>query len=240
MKNIIVTYLLLIHLFVGIAILKTDIISRVQTKLGYEVKSDELTPHYHEMLAFHKRVDQNIPENSLIFVGDSLTQGLTVIAIFPHSINYGIGQDTTVGVLNRIPFYRSILESKTVIIGIGINDLRRRSNDEILTNYSKIVALIPNNISILFSAVLPVNEMVSGKIGANDRLKKINDGLRELCKMHQRLHFLNISKLLANSDGELSSKYHIGDGVHLNGLGNKIWITALKEYIQTMTRSNKG
>jgi lysophospholipase L1-like esterase len=240
MKVIVVIYLLLIHTFVGIAIVKTDIISLFQAKLGYEVTGDELTHHYHTMLAFHKRLDRSIPDKSLIFIGDSITQGLAVIAVSPQSTNYGIGQDTTVGVLKRIPFYYSILESKAVVIAIGINDLKRRRNDEIIKNYLAIISLIPRNIPVLFSAVLPVDEVASGRVGFNERIKKLNDSLSDICKKNQRLHFLNISKLVINSYGNLSTDYHIGDGVHLNGLGNEIWIAELKERLQVMARNNKG
>ena len=224
----------------GITVVKTDIVSRFQAKLGYKTLSNELTPHYHTMLGFHKRVDKNIPSKSLIFIGDSITQGLSVIAVDPQSINYGIGQDTTVGVLNRIPYYRSILKSKAVVIAVGINDLRRRSNDEIINNYHKIINLIPNNIPVLLSAVLPVDEVASGRIGINKRVNELNDSLSEICQNSQRLRFLNISKLVINPHGNLSTDYHIGDGVHLNGFGNEIWIAKLKEYIQNIASDKNG
>ncbi|NOQ62894.1 MAG: GDSL family lipase [Methyloprofundus sp.] len=240
MKAIVATYLVLIHLFIGIAILKTDIISRFQVKLGYEVISDEITPYYHTMLGFHRRIDKNIPDKSIIFIGDSLIQGLAVMAVSPQAINYGIGNDTTVGVLNRIPFYPSILKSKAVVIAIGINDLKRRGPDEILENYLEIVKLIPANIPILFSAVLPVDEVLRDRAGLNDSIKKLNDHLSDICRKSQRLHFLNISKLVINSRGNLSRSFHIGDGIHLNSLGNQIWISELKEYILGMARHTKG
>jgi lysophospholipase L1-like esterase len=217
---------------VVISIVKTDIIYQFQEKLGYKSINNELTPHYHTMLSFHKRIDKNIPDKSLIFIGDSITQGLAVIAVSPQSINYGIGQDTTTGVLKRIPYYRSILKSKAVVIAIGINDLKRRNNDEIINNYLKIVKLIPRNIPVLFSAILPVDEVASGRMGINKRVKELNNNLSEICNKNQRLHFLNISKLVINAYGNLSTDYHIGDGVHLNRFGNKIWIEKLKEYIK--------
>ncbi len=235
MKAIIIIYLLLVHVFVGIAILKTDIIFRFQVMFGNEVTGVELTPHYHTMLAFHKRVDKNIPDKSIIFIGDSIVQGLAVTAVSPKSVNFGIGQDTTAGVLKRIPFYHSILRSKMIIIGIGVNDLKRRDNDKIVSNYLRIINLIPNNIQILFSAVLPVDEVASNRIGINDRIRKLNDSLNNICGSSQRLHFLDISKHIIDANGNLSKDYHIGDGVHLNGLGNRIWISKLKTYSQEIT-----
>ncbi len=234
MKIIIILYLLFLHVFVGIVITKTDILAQVQYKLGYRVAKPELTPHYYRMLAYHKRVDKNILDKSIIFIGDSLTQGLAVSAISNKAVNFGIGQDTTVGVLNRIPFYRSIIKSKLVVIAIGINDFSRRNNTEILKNYLKMIDLIPENIPILFVAVLPINEVASGIIGINNRIKQLNAKLSNICKKSNRLHVLNMSKFILNNNGNLSPDYHIGDGLHLNSLGNKIWIIKLREFIQVI------
>lgn len=235
MKAIIIIYLLVAHIFIGVSVVKTDIISRFQIKLGYEVTRAELTPYYHTMLTFQQRIDKNVPDKSIIFIGDSITQGLAVTAVSPVSVNYGIGQDTTVGVLNRISFYHSIRRSKMVIIAIGVNDLKWRDNDEIMSNYQKIIDLISRDTPVLFSAILPVDEVASGRIGANDRIKALNDGLDDLCKRSQRLHFLDISKLIVDDFGNLLGDYHIGDGVHLNRLGNEIWISELKIYSQGIT-----
>jgi len=237
MKTIIIIYLFLVHVFVGIAIFKTDIISHFQEKLGYEIERNELTPHYHKMLSFHRRVDTNLPDKSIIFIGDSLIQGLAVTAVSPKSVNFGIGQDTTAGALNRIPFYHSIPRSKMAIIAIGINDFKRRNNDEIENNYLGIINMIPDSIPILFSAILPVDEATSNRIGINDRITRLNGSLNSICKSSKRLHFLDISNLISDPDGNLSKRYHIGDGVHLNGSGNRIWISKLKDKVKEITQN---
>lgn len=235
MKFIFTFYLMLIHIFIGVTILKTDIISRIQVKLGYEVIEDELTPHFHTMLAFHKRVDKHIPDNSVLFIGDSLTQGLAVSAIFPQSVNFGIGQDTSFGVITRLPHYSSIPRSKLVVIAIGVNDLSRRGNNEIIENYREIIGLIPEKIPILFSAILPINEIASNRAGDNIRIERVNKVLKEICLNNHKLYFINTSKSFVDSKGNLSSGYHSGDGVHLNSLGNGIWISKLKAAVLNIT-----
>ena len=182
MKTTFIIYLLFLHAFVGIAVVKTDIISRLQVKLGYEKTRPELTSHYQTMFAFHKRVDKNIPDKSIIFIGDSITQGLAVSAIFPKSINFGIGQDTTVGVIKRIPFYNAISQTKMIVIAIGLNDLKRRSNDAIVKNYLKIIDLIPGSTPILFSAILPIDELASNRTGLNTRIRELNNSLNKICE----------------------------------------------------------
>lgn len=232
MKIIFIFYLMLIHVFVGVLIIKTDIISRIQVKLGYEVIEDELTPHYRTMLAFHKRVEENIPEDYVLFIGDSITQGLAVSAVYPQSVNFGIGQDTTFGVLSRLPHYSYISKSKLIVITIGVNDLRRRENSRIVDNFKNIIELIPEEIPVLFNAILPINENASNRPGDNARIGEINAMLKEICLSNPRLFFVDTPKPLLDSKGNLSGSYHIGDGVHLNGLGNDIWIIKLKAEVK--------
>ena len=79
---------MLIHAFLLIILIKSDFVDRVERKIWpvREQKKQALN-HYNEMLAYHKRMDGNIPENAVIFIGDSLTQSLAVAAISPLSVN---------------------------------------------------------------------------------------------------------------------------------------------------------
>jgi lysophospholipase L1-like esterase len=234
-KKIIILYLLFIHVSLGIAVTKTDILSRTQAKidavLGLKVTPPELSSLYHKMLEFHKRADKNIPDNSVLFIGDSLTQGLAVTAVSPLGVNFGIGKDTTVGVINRIPFYHCISRSKLVVITIGVNDLKRRGNNEIIDNFVKILNLIPEHIPVLVSAIFPVDEIASERDGFNTKVRKLNIGLSNLFENNNRVYFFNINSIMIDSSGNLLDKYHIDDGVHLNDSGYALWISKLRNKI---------
>ena len=235
MKVYFTFYLILIHVFVGVAVVKTDIVARFQAKLGYEVVKDELTSHFYTMLAFHRRIDKNLPAKSVLFIGDSITQGLAVSAVYPQSVNFGIGQDTTFGVVTRLPIYTSIPRSKLVVVAVGVNDLMRRQNDEIIENYRKIISLIPANVPILFSAIFPVDEVASELKGVNARINKINIRLGQLCSDNPRLYFINSSEFFVDANGGLAQDFHIGDGIHLNSIANGIWITKLNAMVKIIT-----
>jgi len=235
MRLLFIVYLLLFHLFVGIVIVKTDILVRIQNKLGFTTEQEEITPFYYAMVGFHRRVDANIPDNSIIFLGDSLIQGLAISSIASPSINFGIGNDTTWGLIQRIPYYSSISKSKAIVIAIGVNDLIRRNNKEIINNYKKIATLIPDHIPIVFSAILPIDEALLDTVDFNKRIRDVNNELKKLCDDNQRLYFINITNQLTRPDGWLSEKFHIGDGIHLNALGNAVWIDGLKKGLLNAT-----
>ena len=124
-----------LHLFVLYSVilacfLSFDILSRAAIKLGMQDRP-ELSDYYSQILEYHKRMDSAVPKNSVIFIGDSLTQGFPVSAAWWPSTNYGIGADTTYGVINRLEQYtHSIANSQAVVLAIGINDLKIRDNQE--------------------------------------------------------------------------------------------------------------
>jgi lysophospholipase L1-like esterase len=187
------------------------------------------------MAKYHERIDPNVPSGSAIFIGDSSFQGLCVSAVFTPSVNYGIGSDTTLGVLQRLPKYESLNRASMVILEVGVNDLKRRKDEEILSNYSSILKLLPSHLSVIISGILPVNEAIAHHTkGYNARIMGLNSRLKNLCESEKpRCTFVNSGPALVDSNGSLSTNYQEGDGVHLNGQGNAIWIQELKNGIKT-------
>jgi hypothetical protein len=115
-KKLFFIYLSIIHVSLIFILLKSDFIPKVQAKLGFEKSTQELTPHFKRMLTYHKRMDGNIPSGAVIFIGDSITQGLAVSAVYPKSVNYGIGSDTTIGVIKRLSDYKSLSRARAIVI----------------------------------------------------------------------------------------------------------------------------
>jgi lysophospholipase L1-like esterase len=182
-------------------------------------------------------MDGNVPDGAVVFIGDSITQGLCVSAVVPSSVNYGIGNDTTIGVLQRLPKYKSIARASAVVIAIGINDMKFRSNEEILRNYSAIVCQMPENVPAIFSALLPLDEDVREEWqGRNQkRIQPLNNELEVFTRKSKNLFFVNAGPHLVDAHGNLADKFHDGDGVHLNQKGYAIWIKELQKIIEAAT-----
>jgi len=202
---------------------------------GGATQRPELTEHYHRMLRYHLRMDGNVPDGSVLFIGDSLVQGLCCDAVACPSVNYGIGSDTTDGVLERLPKYRSVSRASAVVLVIGSNDLDRRGDDEIIENYRRILAAIPRSVPVACNAILPVNERLlpASDRGANARIQSFNARLKALCEGDSRCVFLDAGPRLVDSEGNLSTPLQDGDGVHPNSDGNRIWIEELRAAVRT-------
>jgi len=237
-KNILILWLLLVHGFALLAILDTDLPYRIDRKLGTGLLNPpELSHFYQEMLGSQLQLDGSVEQSSVLFFGDSITQGLNVSAITHPAINYGIGMDTSHGLLNRIAQYTSLNKASHIFIAIGINDLIRtdRSNQAILDKYQLILAELPAATPVTLQAILPVDERIAIR-GFNQRIQTINQGIAALAKSHN-YSFFDMHKLITNEQGNLKSKLHVGDGLHLSTDGYQHWITQLQIHFKNLQQA---
>ncbi len=237
MNRFAIFYIGSLHVLVVAMLWKSDFLHRVSKRIGWvaETPQSEITDFYNRILLYHRRSIDLVPDDSIIFIGNSITQGLCVTAVHPSAVNYGIGGDTTKGVLNRIPSYAPALQrAKCIIIAIGINDIRYRSADEAIQNYATILDRLPKKPHVFVSGILPTNE--NGHETHDVQLRWINEfnaQLRRLAAERDRVEFIDSSRALdTDGDNRLDARFDDGDGVHLNSMGNQVWATVLRNAIQ--------
>ncbi|HDV0749473.1 TPA: GDSL family lipase, partial [Acinetobacter baumannii] len=175
--------------------------------------------------------DGSIREGSIFFLGDSITQSLNVNSVTNQGINYGIGGDTTFGLLNRIKYYNSLNKADKILVAIGINDfIFNRTSKEIIENYEKIFELLPKDKKVFINSVLPVTYQYtenSDKITIK-QIVELNHELKKFCSLKPNCEFINSYGLFADSAGFLKKSYDTGDGIHLNTEGYNLLIKILK------------
>lgn len=226
-----ITWLLAVHAIALLAVFDTDLLYRIDRKLGTSLlTSPEITPFYEDMLGSQRQLDGSVETGSVIFLGDSITQGLNVAAVTHPAINYGIGMDTSLGLLQRISYYDALAKASRIVVAIGINDLirTRRSNAEIIDNYRQILGRLPESVPVIIQAVFPVDERQLAA-GFNQRISALNQSLQQLAQQHNAA-FINLHQVMANAEGNLKTTLHTGDGVHLSVAGYRVWIDQLSSH----------
>jgi lysophospholipase L1-like esterase len=179
------------------------------------------------MRKYHQRSATLIPAGTTLFIGDSLIQGLCVVGVCDRAVNYGIGGDTTKGVLKRLGDYH-FDNVEAVVLAVGTNDFKYRNVEKIEANMSEIITKIPSHVTILISAVLPVNEGQIGK-GRNTKIAKLNQLYSGIARMHGHVFFMKHKAYFADASSNLRKELQVGDGVHLNNAGNQLWALRLKK-----------
>ncbi len=231
-KKINIIFIAISVLISLISIIAPEEIIKVKIKTGLSAKQ-ELTSYYYNVLNHHRRIDSHAPHNSIVFFGDSHIQGLLTSAVINNSLNYGIGADTSYGLLQRIPYYRnSIQNAKAIILAIGANDYKWRTPQEYITYLQQILAALrlQTNVTIYLHALFPTH------IKTNERrpyasVKSINKLVSELESTDNRILYINVNEQLTNEAGDIKNKYYQQDGVHLNGKGYQLWIEFLRDIL---------
>lgn len=178
-------------------------------------------------------------KNSIIFIGNSLTQNFEFAELFQNlSIkNRGIIGDYTSTLYNRL---EPIIEEKPekIFIEIGINDLGiNLPNDSLVNNYIKIIDKLQSktpNSKIYIQSIFPVkNDSQYLKSITNPEVNKnvvlVNKELKSICEK-KKMTYIDIYSSF-ELEGQMNPKYSI-DGVHLNGAGYLLWRDKLKSFVE--------
>ena len=191
---------------------------------------------FREMEAFCSRVEKNVPKDGVLFVGDSHIQGLCVAAVCSRGVNLGIGGDTTAGVLRRLLTYASRKWVKAVVVAVGVNDLLQGHETRLLGRYQAILESVPAGVPLVLCGLFPVDPMVARQ-KINDKVWALNRRLEQLCSTRDNCLFNPVPGGIMDESGNLDPELHIGDGIHLNPAGYRIWIMDLQQQLNNLPRS---
>jgi lysophospholipase L1-like esterase len=170
--------------------------------------------------------------NEIIFLGNSITEMCAWNELFgmENIKNRGISGDVINGVIDRLEEVVSA-QPKKIFLMIGTNDLgRKRSIEQILADYDKLVSLIIQKTpetQLYLQSVLPTKNQTNRN---NHDIIEINKGIVALAQKYS-LTYINLFDLFKTSENELNMEYSF-DGLHLNGQGYVLWKEAVIKYVE--------
>lgn len=164
-------------------------------------------------------------DETIVFLGDSITQGGDWGAWFPevNTINQGIGGDNTDDVLRRLDAVVAA-DPDEILLLVGTNDLgTRQSVEHLVRNIQSILVDLRRDLPgarMLVQSILPRGREFS------DRIQEANIHLRQFAAtVHAQ--YLDLWPTFALEDGELNPLYS-DDRLHLNAAGYDAWLSELR------------
>lgn len=121
---------------------------------------------------------------------------------------------------------------------IGINDIGNGiAIDEFISNYDMILTEFgtrSGKTKIYVQSIFPCDVKTMEKNGQNqkrtvDNIDRYNNALKELC-VKKEITYIDVNKEMRDEDGNLITDYSY-DGVHLNGKGNRYWMSVIRDYV---------
>lgn len=165
------------------------------------------------------------PSVEIVLIGDSITEYGEWNDFFPSKklSNRGVAGDTTKDVILRMD---SIYTSKArkAFLMIGINDIYANlSINRIVENYKKIISSLKDkNFVVIAQSTIQCQLEICG----TDRVAKVNLLNKELENLGKAedIIFLNLGEL--SSENGLNKDFTY-DGIHLNALGYRYWVSKI-------------
>jgi len=195
-----------------------------------------------------KQVAAN-PGIETVFLGDSITQGLTghknrvsdpngkrVIDRYcgaHQAIALGLSGDRTEHVLWRLQHGQfDGIHPKVIVLMIGVNNIIAggHTGEEIAEGTARIVKWLRNNqprarivmLGCFSSGKSPQDPRRTEIDALHQRIKPLADG--------QSIIYRDLRPLFLTPDGHLN-KCMRGDGIHVNGAGQKAWLEGIKDLL---------
>jgi len=235
-------YFVAIHLLLALMFLKTDAMEIVEKNVGVEHPRFAINHFHNEMVDYHRRLDATVPPGSIIFIGASHVQSLNVGGIANKAVNYGIGGDTIADIMQRLPVYRSLTYAGAIVLSAGFNDLRYHARPEIVADYKRLLAALPDGVPLIMSAIMPIDEKAPefrhwpGR--TNKNIVRLNQSMTDLCAARPKCQFADAHPMLVDRNGRLAAEFHVPDGVHLSAAGYRIWSGVLAAALQKVQLPN--
>lgn len=170
-------------------------------------------------------------EETIAFVGDSITQGGDWASWFPEAktVNLGVGGDTTDDVLLRLgPIVDAAPDE--ILLLIGTNDLgTRQSVEHLVRNIQSMLVALRRDLPgtrMLVQSILPRGREFA------DRIQEANIHLRQFAAtVHAQ--YLDLWPTFAGPGGEINTAYS-EDRLHLNDAGYEAWLGELRPALQRL------
>ncbi len=181
----------------------------------------ESTPNFQErMTRIAGFKSANAIPGDYVFLGDSITQRMSLSFIAKPSTNYGIAGLTTGGMIDLLGRIAGLEDSGRIHIMIGVNDFVFGIDTGLAKRLTEINSLLPESVPLVWSAITPVYS----RSGINAKIQRANSQIRTLCAKRQNCTFIDAFTLFAGEEARLYV-----DNVHLSPEGYRVWQAALLE-----------
>lgn len=164
----------------------------------------------------------NIDTNNLVFVGNSLVEGMRMMSNGQNNFicKVGINLDgLKKGYYNKLYNY----DCETVVIGMGTNELGSYSEEKFKNSYMDLVnhiRSINSNSNIICMSIPPVSQNKSNNSSSfnNTNVVKYNGYIQDLCKSENLIYIDNTEFF-----GNVLNSNWTPDGIHLGGKIYRQW-----------------
>lgn len=196
-----------------------------------------------EIKAFGEWDSKNAaPAEPVLFVGSSSIRMWRTHDCFPDLpvLNRGFGGSHISDVLHFADRLVLPYKPRVIVFYAGDNDIAAgKSAQRVFEDYHKFVGIVHARLPetrIIFLAIKPSESRWS----LWPEAKKANELMQHVCGPDGEVLYADLARPLLGSDGKPRSELFLGDKLHLNAAGYKVWTEALTPVLQQALMSRRG
>lgn len=183
--------------------------------------------------AYYQDVDRRLRAAPVALLGDSLTEGMPAASAIAGSLNLGLGGLTMRELTAILPRFPSLPLASAIVVTIGINDfcLERAGEAEMARRIGDLAAALPPRVPLLWGSILPLDPEAARPRCAtsNAAIVRANAAIAQACAARPGCFYADAYHALADAQGNLQPRYHVGDGIHLSAQGYAAWLKLLEQ-----------
>lgn len=182
-----------------------------------------------EVKKFENAANRYPKENRIVFTGSSsIRLWVDFKSYFPEHnvINTGFGGSETSDLIHYKDLLITQFNPKQVFIYEGDNDLN--SGKPAISVFSDIAKLVNSLLEDgVESVVIIASKPSIARWGLKNEYEKLNDSLKILASLSEKVMFADVWTPMLNADGTLKKDIFIEDGLHMNKKGYELWIKVI-------------
>lgn len=185
------------------------------------------------IMAFEMQDQASMPASGAIVLtgsssiarwNDQAEQALTPLSVIPR----GFGGSVMEHVLYNLDRIALRYKPRAILIYEGDNDTAFEiPQDKILAQFQEIVARVHSELPETRVYVLSVKPSVA-RANVWPQAKQLSASLQQVAQSDPLVHYIDVATPFLKANGAVMDDIFIGDGLHLNDKGNKIWGAAIK------------
>jgi lysophospholipase L1-like esterase len=195
-----------------------------------------------EIAAFAESDKREFPKTGgIVFVGSSTIRGWkTLHEDFPdyNILNRGFGGSHLEDVNHYLPDIVLPYKPKLIVLYAGENDITAgKSVERVFGDFKHFVSAVHQKLPktrIVFVSLKPSPSRWS----LREKLARANDLIKAAIEKDKRLQFVDVWQPMLAENGEPKPEIFMGDKLHLNAEGYKIWRAALSPHLKKGLKGN--
>ena len=219
----------ILYLFILIGIILI-LIYLIIKKLKQKKRLFYYEKRYSKFVNIYEKENKKMKNIDIIFLGDSLIYRFNLKQFFPefNSLNRGIGGDTTFGVEKRLNVSCFEVQSKCIVMLIGINNI-----DSMFENYESILIKFKEKINERKIILCSLTPLGGKKAIKNNLIVLNNEKIKNLAKKYNFIFIDLFTPLLNEKTNEIFEKY-TKDGLHFTNEGYEVITKEIKTVLNKL------